>query len=100
MTHKQLSDITGVELCADKKTSIDITDKQLFALLQAQHPDAADFLAQHRRGEAMHIPATGDKRAMVREVDDGTRTVEEVARLCGCCERTVERVRAERRAGA
>ena len=93
-------DITGASKCRNGKTNIDLTDKELFSLLQTKHPDAADFLAQHRRGEAMHIPATVDKRAMVREVDDGTRTVEEVARLCGCCERTVERVRAERRAGA
>ena len=90
MTH---SDITGLGKCRNGKTNIDITDKELFTLLQAKHPDAADFLAQHRRGESMHIPATVDKRALVREVDDGSRTVEEVARLAGCSERTVRRTR-------
>ena len=89
-------DIIGASKCRNGKTNIDLTDKQLFALLKAQHPDAADFLAQHRRGEAMHIPATADKRAMVREVDDGTRTVEEVARLCGCSRMTVYRTRESR----
>ena len=89
-------DITGLGKCRNGKTNIDLTDKELFSLLQAKHPDAADFLAQHRRGEAMHIPATVDKRAMVREADDGTRTVEEVARLCGCHICTVYRARESR----
>ena len=65
MTHKHLSDITGVDLCADKKTSIDITDKQLFALLQEKHPEAAQLLLDWRGGEDMHIPLGRDKRAAV-----------------------------------
>ena len=93
MTNKQLSDITGVELCASKKTSIDITDKQLFALLQERHPDAAQLLLDWRGGEDMHIPLGRDKRAAVMRWDDGIRTAAEVARLAGCSERTVRNVR-------
>ena len=93
MTHKQLSDITGVELCADKKTNIDITDKQLFALLQEKHPDAAQLLLDWRGGEDMHIPLGRDKRAAVMRWDDGIRTAAEVARLAGCSVSTVKRVR-------
>jgi len=87
-------DITGLGKCRNGKTNIDLTDKELFAILETEiSKPAADFLREHRRGEAMHIPATVDKRAMVRDVDDGTRTVEEVARLCGCSISTVKRVR-------
>ena len=93
MTNKQLSDITGVELCASKKTNIDITDKQLFALLQERHPEAAQLLLDWRGGEDMHIPLGRDKRAAVMRWDDGIRTAAEVARLAGCSVSTVKRVR-------
>lgn len=86
-------DITGVSKCAAKKTSIDITDKPLFTLLASKYPDAAEFLRQHRGGETLHIPASKDKREAARRFDDGSRTVEEVARLAGCSERTVRYAR-------
>ena len=86
-------DITGVSKCASKKTSIDITDKQLFAILETVSKPAADFLRQHRGGETLHVPAGKDKREAARRWDDGSRSVGEVARLAGCSERTVRYAR-------
>lgn len=72
----------------------DITDRELFTMLEQHHPQAAEILLQYRAGEAMHVPTSGgSKMARVRLYDDGTRTRAEVARLAGCSIATVRRVR-------
>lgn len=77
----------------------DITDRELFTMLEQHHPQAAEILLQYRAGEAMHVPTTpgGSKMALVRLYDDGTRTRAEVARLAGCSISTVRRVRKKRK---
>lgn len=73
----------------------DITDRELFRMIEQHHPEAAEILLQYRAGETMHVPTTpgGSKMALVRLYDDGTRTRAEVARLAGCSVSTVRRVR-------
>ena len=76
----------------------DITDRELFTMLEQHHPEAAEILLQYRAGEAMHVPTSGgSKMALVRRYDDGTRTRAEVARLAGCSVATVRRVRKNRK---
>lgn len=76
----------------------DITDRELFTMLEQHHPQAAELLLQYRAGEAMHVPSSGaSKMDRARHYDDGTRTRVEVARLAGCSVATVRRVRKNRK---
>ena len=94
MTHKQLSDITGVELCASKKTNIiDPTPAEVYDMMEERFPECAEWLRETIPGETVYIRSSPNKRAAVMRWDDGIRTAAEVARLAGCSVSTVKRVR-------
>lgn len=95
MTH---ADIQGLDKCLGHK-STDLTDTELWAMLEAEFPGLIHRLHEHRGpGERVYIPARVEQqtdRAMW--MDDGVMSLRALASVAGVSVRTAWVARRARR---
>lgn len=93
--------IMGVARCSCRRSAQDITDSQVWALLEALHPGLmSDLCGLRGPGERLHVPKEIESpRARARRLDDGVMSVRMLAVVAEVGYGTAFRARNEKSRG-
>lgn len=94
-----LDDITGIDMCAHRRATQNVTDMDIWAALERRHPGLlSDVHSMCGAGVHLYVPrALETPREMARRLDDGVMSAERLAALAGVCVRTAYRAKKESR---
>ena len=93
-----LRDIQGLDKCLGRKSTPDLTDTELWAMLEAEFPGLLSRVHEMRGpGESLHVPQAIERmRDKAMRYDDGVMSLRMLAAVAGVSVYTAWAARKER----